>query len=260
MYGLIGVVLALGLFQGWRSALWGKLAMLVGVFAMLIAIFLTAVRAFWLGLLVALIVFGLLRSLWYVTPMRGLGWGAAAVATSWTRGALYARLSTLLTLRAVFSSERGSDISQLPDIIARYPMGIGLGRVAGSAAGQAKALFPGGSYGFAHNYWVGLAWEASIVAPILLGWLLWRLLRSGYAVLRQTPVSGTKSVVAAILALDVAIVAITFAGPALAGVASSLAQYFWFLSGLLFATPVASTNDSMLPWPGERAGSSSPIG
>jgi hypothetical protein len=242
MYGVVGIVLALGLLQGSRSSLSLKTAVLLGVFAMLVAVFLSAVRAFWLGLLLALLVFGLLRSVRYVTLIGGLGWAAAALAISLTHGALYARLSTLLTPWTVFYQERGADILQLPRIVSQTPMGIGLGRVAGSAAGQARGLLPEGVYGGAHNYWVSITWEASLLAPILLGWLLWLLFKSGFSVFRQAKDLGSRSVVAAILALDLGIVAMTFAGPVLAGLASSFAQYFWFLSGLVFATHLASAN------------------
>jgi hypothetical protein len=240
MYGVVGIVLALGLLQGSRSSVGIKIVVLLGVFAMLVAVFLSAVRAFWLGLLLALVVFGLFHGVRYVVLIGGLGWAAAALAVSWTRGALYARVSTLLTPWTVFYRERGSDILQLPSIVSEYPMGIGIGRVAGSAAGQARGLLPEGVYGGAHNYWVSLTWEASLLAPALLAWLLWRLFKSGFSVLREAPDRGTRGVVGAILALDLGIVAMTFAGPVLAGLASSFAQYFWFLSGLVFATRLSS--------------------
>jgi hypothetical protein len=236
MYGVLGIMLALGLLQGSRSSLGLKTVMLLGVFAMLVAVFLSAVRAFWLGLLLALLVFGLFHSVRYVALISGLGWAAAMLAVSWTRGALYARLSTLLTPWTVFYRERGSDILQVPSIVSQFPMGIGLGRATGSAAGQARELLPEGVYGGAHNYWVSLTWEASLLAPLLLAWLLWLLFRSEFSVLRQAPDRGTRGIVAAIFALGLGIVAMTFAGPVLAGLASSFAQYFWFLSGLVFAT------------------------
>ncbi len=258
MYGLIGVLLVLGLFEGWHPRRWRKLALLLGVLVMLVTILLSAVRAFWLGLLVALLVFGVLEGFGYLAAVAGLGWAAAALAVTWTRGALYIRLSTLLSPWAVFSRERGSELLSLPQIVAQYPAGIGLGRVAGSAAGEAKQLFPEGSYGFAHNYWVSLAWEASILAPLLLVLLLSRLAAFGFSVYRRTRDRESRGVVAAILALDAGIVAITFAGPALAGLASSLAQYFWFLSGLLFAISGRSVGTSTGPitsaesWPDAR--------
>jgi hypothetical protein len=242
MYGLIGIVLVLGLFEGRRLAPGRRLVILIGVFVMLVAVFLSAVRAFWLGLLVAAIVYGVLQSVRHLTVIVGLGCAAAAAGISWTGGALYERLSTLAAPWDVFSRERGWEILRLPDIISQYPMGIGVGRAAGSAAGQARQLLPEGLYGGTHNYWVSITWEASLLAPLLLGWLLWRLSRCGWSILQSAPERSTRGIVAAILALDASVVAMTFAGPTLAGVSSSFAQYFWFLSGLLFAIPGASAH------------------
>jgi hypothetical protein len=238
VYGFIGVLVALGLLEGWRTTLRGRFGLLLGVFVMLVALFLSSIRAFWLGLLIALFVFGALRrNVRYLIVVVGIGWGAAAVAINATGGALSTRLSPLLTPWAWFSQERGSELLLVPDIVAQYPMGIGLGRATGSASGQASQVFPEGVYGQAHNYWVSITWEASILAPILLGWLLWQISKIGFSVIRRAPDRGTRGIVAAILAIDAGIVAMTFAGPSLAGVASSFAQFFWFLSGLLLALP-----------------------
>lgn len=235
LYGVIGVVLALGLLQGRSSGLGIRLTLPLGLLIMLVAVFLSAIRAFWLSLIIALVVYSLLQSIRYLTLAALLGWGAAAIAIKWTQGALYARLSTLFQPWALFSQERGGDILTLPKLVLEHPFGIGLGRAAGSAAGRAIEMFPEGAYGGAHNYWVSLAWEATIIAPVLLGWLLWRLGWFGLSLLRRVKNSETRAIIAAILALDTGIVAMTFAGPALAGLASSFAQYFWFLSGLLVA-------------------------
>lgn len=235
LYGVIGVVLALGLVQSRRTPMGVKLLLPLALFVMLLAVFISAVRAFWLSLLIALVAFSLLQGVRYLTLMAILCWGAAAMAIQWTRGALYVRFSTVFAPWALFSHERGGDILAAPRIIAEHPFGIGLGRAAGSALGQAMQLYPEGTYGVAHNYWVSLTWEASLLAPLLLGWLLWRLGRFGFNLLRAAQDRETRAIIAAILALDIGIVSMTFAGPALAGVASSFAQYFWFLSGLLVA-------------------------
>jgi hypothetical protein len=256
IYGFIGVLLALGLLEGWRTTLLGKGGFALGLFAMLVALFLSSIRAFWIGLLIALFVFGTLRrNVRYLILIVGIGWGAAALAISATGGALSTRLAPLLTPWVWFSQERGSELLQVPDIVARYPLGIGLGRATGSASGQASQVFPEGLYGQAHNYWVSITWEASILAPILLAWLLWQISKIGFTILRRSPDRGTRGIVAAILAIDAGIVAMTFSGPSLAGVSSSFAQFFWLLSGLLLALPrswanavepASATEDSLL--------------
>ncbi len=237
IYGFVGLLLTIGLVQNWRGSAWRAALALAGNFVMLLAIFLSAVRAFWLGLLVALLVFGVLQRVRYMPLVLAIGWGAASLVANWTHGALYARLSTLLTPWVAFSRERAGDLRALPSIIGQHPLGIGIGRVAGSAGGRAQELFSDGIYGGAHNYWVGITWESSLVAAILLAWLLWHLFKYGLKRFRTAPDRGTRSIIAAILAFDMGVVAMTFAGPVLAGVASSFAQYFWFLSGILFALP-----------------------
>jgi hypothetical protein len=241
LYGLVGFVLTLGLLRGQRSSMGIRLLVVAGMFVMMVAVFLSAVRAFWLSLLIALIAFSMLQNVRYLTLSTGLVWGAAALAIRWTRGALFQRLSTLSRPWELFSRERGGDVLSLPTIIAQHPFGIGLGRVAGAAAGRAAELFPEGAYGMAHNYWLSLTWEASIIAPLLLFWLLWKLASFGFSLWRRVNEPGLRSIIAAILGLDLGITAMTFAGPSLAGLASTFAQYFWFLSGLLFA--VARVSD-----------------
>jgi hypothetical protein len=236
VYGFIGILVAMGLLEGWRPTIAGKLGMVLSVFAMLLALLLSSIRAFWLALLIGLGVFAVYRrNVRYLVLVLAIGAGASALAINATRGALSSRLLPLLTPWDFFTEERGSDLSHLPAIIAHYPLGIGLGRATGSASGQASQMFPEGLYGYAHNYWVSITWEASILAPILLAWLLLRLGRLGLDTLRMAPSRSGRGIIAAILGIDAGIVAMTFAGPSLAGVSSSFAQFFWLLSGLLLA-------------------------
>jgi hypothetical protein len=236
MMEMIGGVLLLGLAVGER-ALGLRLAYLAGATLGFGAIILSAVRIIWLQMGLAVGVFALMlgrRAIaWSVTLPLLVGAGIG-LGVLFSDGEIVARFETLETPVETIRTERFDSFLILPDVVAAFPYGAGVGwnvprhDLVGGFDPEEAVLYFG-----VHNYLCILALEVGVVGLALFVLFSLRLLLRGLRVVAAMA-DDLRALFAGGYALFAAI-ALSFAtGGAIIGWPG---EYYWVLAALVARAP-----------------------
>jgi hypothetical protein len=220
-----------------------RLVPVIGIVVSVIANLLHAVRIIWATGILFLAAFFLLsrkKTIFPSTIVLTSVWLAIQIGVSVTEGQILIRLTSMTTPINTFQESRLWGLMALPDIVRKYPFGVGVGE---SSPGL---RFIGDSSEFVvfgtHNYLTELAAQMSAVGPVLMLWFSVGILWLGLRGLHRISDSDLRAYTSGMLSLLAAITASFFIGGGLGAYPSN--EYFWFVAGTLMRT-VMSGNTAL---------------
>ncbi|MDD3925678.1 MAG: hypothetical protein PHT33_03360 [bacterium] len=214
--------------QRWEKALWG-----VSLLALTVALVLTGVRSSLLTLMVAGILMSLIFSRRMLLPLAIVIFIGIAVSMNLGGGQIGHRMASMSNPYQSFMTNRMRFITVVPELVANYPVGMGLART-GAAAGALSKFFPDYDRMTLDNYLSSMVFETSLLGASLILAVFLIILYQGAVIIRRS--SGeARAVAMALYTVPLSIFIAGFSGPTLTISPHNI--YFWLSAGLLLKLP-----------------------